>query len=199
MEKVSKKILDDAQKEYTRIIKEAEQEVLKIKKQTTGELNKLDTEIKREADRARESEKRRLIGMARLKIRDELLSTKREIMDSIFAASLQKLINRKRDEPRPSEMGRGEYLGLIKLFLRRIGFKEGEVSIGVEEDKIDAEFIKKINRELETNFSLSKKRVSVKGGFILYHGKIEIDSSFKAILDARRERLELKLAQLLFK
>jgi len=188
MEKVSKKILDDANKKRDEIVKSAEQEVAQIKKQTENEISRLGKETEELVKEALEREHRRLVGMAKLGIRNELLQTKREIMDSIFIEALDSLVSKKREE----------YLDLVKKLLEDTGVEDGEIVLGKEESKIDQKFIEDVSTELGTKFSVSKERAQIRGGFILRKGQIEIDSSFSAILNAKRERTELDLAKLLF-
>ncbi len=188
MEKISKKILDDAQKERDEIIKSTEQEVTQIKKQTSEELNKLEKETEEFVKEALLRERRRLVGMVKLSTRNELLQAKREIMDRIFNEALDTLVSKER----------GEYLDRIKNLLKETGVKDGEIVLGKEESKIDQKFIEDMNKELGANFSVSDEKAQIKGGFILRRGRIEIDSSFSAILQSKRERIELELAKLLF-
>ena len=188
MEKVAKKILDDAQKERDRIIKEAEDEALKIKNETKEEIDRLNKETKKLVNEAQEKEKRRLIGMANLAVRNEVLRAKREIMDTMFNEVLQRLNSRKKDE----------YLELMKTLLERTEERDGEIIVGEKEDKIGPEFIERVNNELGAKFSLSNEKRPIKGGFILHQGKIEIDASFESILNSKRKELELELAKLLF-
>lgn len=189
MEKVAKKILDDAEEERGKIIKEAKKSVAKITKNIETELKHLKEETKRLVKEAQDRECRRLVGLANLELRNEALRAKREIIDTVFADALEHLLARKRED----------YLDLIKLFLERTGLKDGEIIVSEEERYIDEEFLKAMNEKLKADFKLSKEKGSMKGGFILHKDKLEIDCSFEALLNEKREVLEVELAKMLFK
>ncbi|MDI6840683.1 MAG: V-type ATP synthase subunit E [bacterium] len=188
MEKVAKKILDDAKKEYDKIIKEAKDEAIKLKNKTKEELDRLNAEIEKQVKEVREKEKRRLVGMANLASRNELLHLKREIIDTLFNEALIRLNGGKKEE----------YLKLIKVLLERTGGKDGEIIVGESDDKIDSKFIENVNNKLGAKFILANEKRHFNGGFILHQGKVEIDASFEAILNTKRANIELELAKLLF-
>lgn len=198
--RVAKKILDDAEKERAQILKEAEQEVGNIREQTQQELDRLKKETERQVKETVRREKKRIVGMAKLGIRNELLRTKRAGMDYLFNEALTSLINKEESE----------YLGLIKKLLILTGANSGEIICGENEKRINQEFVKQVNEELGANFVLSTERRAIRGGFILSkdiqiqrelagrQGKVEIDCSFETLLNTGREKTELELAKLVF-
>jgi vacuolar-type H+-ATPase subunit E/Vma4 len=188
MEKIAKKILEDAEREKKEIIETAEQKIEKIREETQKEINKLRNETQEKAEEMLEKEKRRIVGMRRLKMRNELLKFKRGIMDSLFDKALD-LLYKKEEE---------EYLKVVKKLLLLTNAKEGEIIVDNKETRITHEFVKDVNNELGANFSLSSKRRDIRGGFILHQKNIEIDCSFVSLLEKRREKIELELGKFLF-
>ncbi len=188
MEKISKKIFDDAQNERDKIIESTKQEIAQIRNHTFEKLDKLGKETESLVKEALLREQRRLVGMVKLGIRNELLQAKRTIINRIFDEVLNILVSKERDE----------YLAIVKNLLKETDTKDGEIVLGTEENKIDKKFIEDTNKELGTNFTISNEREQIEGGFILQCGKTEIDNSFRAILNDKRGRIELELAKFLF-
>ncbi len=187
MEKVSKKILEDAKKKSADILEQARNKEREIKKKSDEETKDLKNQIEKEVKELRNKEISRLKGIAELEIRKDILATKRKIIDSIFEKALDALVNRK------------DYPGMIKWLLKEISeSNEGEVIIGEKEARINKEFIDKFNTEFKTRFTLLEERRPVKGGFILRMGKIEIDNSFETLIEEQREQLEIELGKMLF-
>jgi len=190
MEKVSKKILDDAKQKANKIIKEAEAKKKEIEAKAKEQITRIKEETERMALDQKNREYDRITGRARLELRNDTLRLKREIIDGLFDKAIDRLVNKKRDE----------YLNIIKELLSRDEVSEGgELIIGEKENRIDAKFIKAVNKEMGGSFTLSKERRPIKGGFILRRGKVEIDASFETLLKSKKERLEMELAKILFK
>jgi V/A-type H+-transporting ATPase subunit E len=191
MEKVSKKILDDAKQKADEIIKEAEAK----KKENEAKIKEQITRVKEETERLVSDQKNReydrIAGRAKLDLRNDTLRLKREIMGGLFNKAVNRLVNKKSDE----------YLRIIKELLSRDEVKEGgegELIICEKENRIDEKFIKTVNKELGSSFTISKERRPLKGGFILRRGKVEIDASFETLVKSKKERLEMALAKILF-
>jgi V/A-type H+-transporting ATPase subunit E len=188
MEKVAKKILDDAEKEREQTVRDGEAAVADIRKRHQEEFQKLTKGIEAEVREALETEKKRILGMTKLSVRNELLITRRQILDSLFDDALESLVSKPEDE----------YLGLVSKLLSLTEVKDGELVLGHKEERIGQQFLSKVNSELSANFVLSSDQRDIRGGFILSRGQIEIDCSFNAILNVGRERIELELAKLVF-
>lgn len=187
MEKVSKKILEDAKKKSTEIIEQARNKEKEIKKKSDEEIKNSTVQIEKEVKEVKEKKISRLKGIAELEIRKDILATKRKINDSIFEKALDALVNRE------------DYPGMIKWLLKEISeSNEGEVIIGEKEARIDKGFINKFNTEFKTRFTLLEERRPIKGGFILRMGKVEIDDSFETLIEEQREKLEIELGKMLF-
>ena len=189
MEKVSKKILDDAKQKANEIIKEAENKKREIEAKTKEQITRIKKETERMVLDQKNREYDRITGRARLALRNDMLRLKREIIDELFNKAIDRLVNKKSDE----------YLKIIRELLSRDEISEGgELIIGEKENRIDEGFIKAINEEMDGSFTLSSERRPIRGGFILRRGKVEIDASFETLLEAKKERLEMELAKILF-
>lgn len=79
---------------------------------------------------------------------------------------------------------------------------EEEIIIDKNENRIDREFVSKVNQDLGSdyrgNLRLSEQKQDLGGGFILKHGKIKTNVSVGVLLDQARKELEIELAKELF-
>jgi V/A-type H+-transporting ATPase subunit E len=188
MDKVSKKILDDAKKESHRIIREAEKKRKEIEKATEREMKRLIEEIGREAREREEREYERLIGLKNIEQRNTLLEYKHNLMDKLFK-DVQEEILRSNKYPKLIE----------SLFKVSVESGTENVLVGKDEKIINREFIGKLNKDKGWHLKLSKERLPIKGGFILKSEKTQIDASLETVIREKKEILEPKLVNILFK
>ena len=77
-----------------------------------------------------------------------------------------------------------------------------EVIVGKNENRIDSNFIKQVNRQLgpgyKGNLHLSDEKADISGGFILRRGKVQINASTEVLIGNVREDLEIQIAGELF-
>ena len=96
-----------------------------------------------------------------------------------------------------------EYRALCtKLMLDAIETGDEEVVIDKNENRVDQDLIKQVNRELgpgyKGNIRLSDERKDLGAGFILKRGKIKTNVSIDVLLNQARKELEIDLAKELF-
>ena len=120
-----------------------------------------------------------------------LLTARREVIDDVFAKALEKL----RSLP-----DREYFTVLSGLAVKYAENGEGEMLLS-EKDRahVPADFISGINSKLSgKSVKLASDTVQTNGGFILRYGGIEINCTFAALIDGRREQLGDKLSRFLF-
>jgi len=193
-EQVVEKILADAKAEAEKIKQQA-------KENDTAEQEKLNEQLKEHkkqtkilAKKAAEEKKAHLLAAARMALAKELLAEKRKILDELFEQARQKLLSL------PDE----QYSELMtKLMLDAVETGDEEVIVDHNENRINQEFIKQINRRLgpgyKGNLRLSQQKNNLGGGFIFKRGKIKNNLSFEVLLARARKELEIELAKDLFK
>lgn len=171
------KIIKD---EVAKKIKELEEE---YKAKAKEEEEKVLDEAKRDEERILDEAK----FEARLSAKNTLLAKKQELIDKVFEVALDKLATLSEDK----------YSKLLVSLLKQSSELEGRVEVVPVKgkEKITEEAIKGVKRD----FVLSTQTTDKKGGFILRSEDIEIDNTFEALFKERREELETKIAQLLFK
>ena len=192
-EQVVEKILADAKAEAEKIKKEAQGKEAAEQAKLSEQLDKYRKQTELLAKKAGEDEKSHILAAARMDIAKEYLAEKRKILDEVFEQARRQLQNL------PDE----GYRALIKkLILDASETGDEEVVVDTNENRINQEFIKQINRELgpgcKGNLRLSDQRQDLGAGFILKRGKIKTNVSLEVLLDRARKELEIDLAKELF-
>jgi len=195
LEDILKKIKSEAEEEAEKILSEARARAEEILSNARREAERLKEELIAEARREAEEHKSRLISMASLDIRKELLQERQNLIDLAFQKALQRL----------TEMGDDEYRELIeRMLLSTVETGEEEIILN-ERDKarITQGFIQMLNKKLEERGKAGKLTIAEEtgdfsGGFILRRGKVEINSTFDALLQAAREEVGVEVSRLLF-
>lgn len=192
-EQVVEKILADAKAEADKIKKQADDQEAAEQAKLAEQLDEYKKKTEILAQKAGEDEKSHILAAARMDIAKQFLAEKRKILDEVFEQARRQLQNL------PDE----EYRALIKkLILDAVETGDEEVVVDTNENRIDQEFIKEINRELgpdyKSDLRLSDERQDLVAGFILKRGKIKTNVSIEVLLGQARKELEIELAKELF-
>jgi len=192
-EQVVEKILADAKAEADKIIKEAEEKEAAEQAKLNERLDEYKKQTEVLAQKAGEDEKSHILAAARMNIAKEFLAEKRKILDEVFERARRQLQNLPDDE----------YRALIKkLLIDVVETGDEEVVVDTNEERIDREFVKQINRELgpgrKGDLRLSDQKQDIGAGFILKRAKIKTNVSIGVLLDQARKELEIELAKELF-
>jgi len=192
-QQVIDKILSDAKAEAARILQQARQKEADEQASLDRELGEYTNTTQQLAEKAAEEEKAHLLAAARMEIAKLHLAEKRKILDEVFDQARSRIQN----------MPDGDYRSLMKkLMLEAVETGDEQVVVGRNENRIDMDFIKDVNRELgpgfKGNLSLVQDERDTGGGFILRRGKIKTNVSIDVLLDQARKSLEIELARDLF-
>lgn len=189
---ITSKILKDAEDKKNEILAKAEAEKNLILSKKIAKAKDLEEEILRKAKLEAKSNVERAISSAKLKVRNDKLSVKQNVINSTFDKSIETLANIKGEE----------LLNFIKASVLSFGNIGDQTMIlnknGLE--SIDLTFIYELNEELgdRGNIKLSSKVKEFKGGFILTKDGIEINYTFEALVNSLRDELEYEVANILF-
>ena len=91
-----------------------------------------------------------------------------------------------------------------KMLLSGVETGEEEVVISARDrDRIDNNFIKSVNKEIQKQgkkgaLTLAKDESPITGGFVLRRGNVEMDHSFASLIKSQKDDLEIKVADILF-
>lgn len=192
-EQVTNKIMSEAQAEADRILSEAREKVSAEKADLDKQLGEYRQQTRDLARKAGEDKRAHMLAAARMDIAKAYLGEKRRLLDEVFSRAKEQL----------SKMPDEEYRQIIKkLMMKAVETGDEEVIIGQGELRINHEFVKQINRQLEPghkgNLRLSEKRLPISGGFVLKRGNIKTNASLDVLLSEAKDELETELSKLLF-
>lgn len=195
LDNLTSKILEDSNKRVKSILDKAENEKKSI----------IDSKVKTAKDEAEnilkksqieaKSKAERVISNTYLKVRNENLRAKQEIVDSVFDKAVESL----------NKMSKDKYLKFVKDVIGSLDIDGDEELIVSKEDakKIDDKFLNELNNELankgkKSQLKLSQEKRDLNGGFILYKNGIEINNSYDALVFSLRDELEQEIVSALF-
>jgi len=183
LEHLIKKILSDAREEAGRIADEGRAEAASVAAGYERRAGAEKAELLRKAAVEAEALKARLISTAKLSVRDKKLAAKQQLIETVFAAAVQKLC----------EMDDAQYAAFLTRQLSGAELPVGTEIIVPERywGKLDLSAI-----HPDLRLSVSNRRID--GGFVLVSPDSESNNTFEAMIANRRGELERIVAERLF-
>ena len=190
---LTSKILKDAEERKESILSSAEEEKNKILSKKIAKAKELESEIIQKAEAEAKSKKDRILSSATLRVRNNKLSAKQEIIQEVFEKSIDSL----------SSISGDDFLRFVKHSILSLG-KIGEQNLILNKDGldiVDLTFIYDLNQSLgeNGNVKLSPNPGKFRGGFILEKDGIEINNTYEALVSSLKNELEFEVASVLFK
>ena len=187
---MTSKILKDAEAGKENILAAAEEEKNKIISKKVSSANEIAQEILEKAEVEAKSKKERVISSAKLKVRNNKLAAKQEIIDEVFEKSIDEL----------TKLSKEDFLNFVKNTIVSMNLSGKQNLILNEEGLkfVDAAFIDELNKSVNAQITLSETAGNFKGGFILENNGIEINSTYEALVSSLRDELEFEVAKVLF-
>ena len=184
------KILKDAEAGKENILAAAEEEKNKIISKKVSSANEIAQEILEKAEVEAKSKKERVISSAKLKVRNNKLAAKQEIIDEVFEKSIDKL----------TKLSKEDFLNFVKNAISSMNLSGKQTLILNEEGLkfVDEAFIDELNKNVDAQIILGETAGNFKGGFILENNGIEINSTYEALVSSLRDELEFEVAKVLF-
>lgn len=180
LDNLTQKILEDAKNKAGEILEGAEKKNSSLLDHRVKEAKERKEKILERATSEAQMLKGRVISGAELKVRDEKLSAKQEVLDRVFQMAKEKM----------AALEGKEYLDFVKTSLEKVNF-EGKPTLLVPKGK------KEDLKDLSSKVELVEDE-SVSSGFILKGNKAFYNYTFEALVDETREDLEGEIAQKLF-
>lgn len=189
---LTSKILRDAEERKESILASAKEEKDKILSKKVAKAKELEKEIIQKAEAEAKTKKERIISSASLKVRNNKLSAKQEVIKDVFDKSVDVL----------ASISGEEFLRFVKNSILALG-KIGEQNLILNKDGmelVDLTFIYDLNQSLgdNGNIKLSPTIGNFKGGFILESNGIEINNTYEALVSSLKNELEFEVANVLF-
>lgn len=195
IEKITGRILEDAQAEVNEILSKAEAEAASIKAKYERQA-KLESDILLRHGKERADERERnLAGTAALEARKATLAAKQKVVDKAFALAEKKLL----------DLPQKDYAALLASLAASSSHSGTEEIILSQKDRdeLGAEVLKEANALLSNagkvaKLSLSKETRPTGGGLLLKDGKIETNCTFDTLLRLVRSDISGDVAAVLF-
>ncbi|MGM0688571.1 MAG: V-type ATP synthase subunit E [Bacillota bacterium] len=195
-DRIIRRILDDAGAKAETIKTEAVEKAEAVEAEAKQKAARRQEYLLEQARKEAEEQKRRIIGVAQLEARKELLTAKQELISEAFRESLDQLI----------DLDNNAYISIIRNMLLNL-VETGTETVfcsAADLERIPDSFWKDINQELagqgkKGELSLSKEPRDIRGGFILQAEGVELNCSFESLLAMKRDELEPEIASILFK
>lgn len=192
---ITSKILKDAEEKSENIISKANAEKDITISKKVNSAKELANEIVKKAEIEAKSRKERIVSAAELKVRNNKLSAKQEIISEVFKKSIDNLCS----------MSKEDFKNFVETSILSIGV-DGDETLILNENGIkviDEAFIKELNSKLNAkgingNIKLSSKTREFRGGYILEKNGIEINNTYEALVSSLRDELESEVAGVLF-
>ncbi|NYT00630.1 MAG: hypothetical protein GKB99_02765 [Methanocellales archaeon] len=196
IEEIKQKILADANEVAKKIIEEAEEKAKPIVDEARDEAKQIKKEFKEKAVLEAEAKKKRLLALARLEARKNVLSARHDMTELAFVEAVNKLCG----------LADKEYLAIIKEMFMSVDMPDGNVEVLFstrDKKRISHDFLKEVEKELamkgkKVKLTLSGDSRDISGGFILRKGRIEFNNSFEAVIKMQRDVIESEVARILF-
>lgn len=187
---ITSKILKDAEAGKENILATAAEEKDKIISKKVSSANEIAKEILDKAEVEAKSKKERVISSAKLKVRNNKLAAKQEIIDEVFQKSIDKL----------TSLSKEEFLNFVKNTILSMNLSGKQTLILNEQGLkiVYSAFIEELNKKVNAQITLSETPGKFKGGFILENNGIEINSTYEALVSSLRDELEFEVAKVLF-
>ena len=192
-EQVINKILSEAKQQADEISRQESEKCALQKQQMEEEMVTYCAKTDQLAAEAGEDKLQRMLANARMDNAKRLLAAKVEILNDVFAQS-KKAVNNLPDD---------RYLSWAMVMMKQaVDSGDEEVIVGKDEERINADFVKKVNRELGPGFKgnllLSSEKGRFSGGFILSRGKVQVNVTTDVMIDTLCELMQIELSQDLF-
>lgn len=189
------KILEEAKIKEKEILANAQEEKNKIVDKRISEAKILEKEIIEKAKIEATTKKERIISSSQLKVRNDKLEAKQQIIQKTFDEAVESLAN----------LSKEQFMQYVenKILSLDIYGDESLILNAKGKEMITSEFINDLNKKLtfkgkKGNITVKNETGDFKGGFILEKDGIEINNTFEALVNSIKEELEYEVAKVLF-
>ena len=182
IDKITKEILQDAEKEAASIIAGAEKSAASAREKQSKECDALRAEADEKLERKLAAERKKIVSQCEQIEKLCLLKTKQEIVEQTLLQAKAKLLMMEPD---------AYFDTLLSMMEGSLYSGDGRLCLGQKDlDRVSDDFVAKASQLAAKSggtLTLSKEPVNIDGGFILKYGNIEINSSLDAVFDERRD------------
>ncbi|MHC1586852.1 MAG: V-type ATP synthase subunit E [Candidatus Hecatellaceae archaeon] len=191
--KLGEEIIEEAKAEAQRRIAKAEEEARKVLEEARAEVERLVEEAKAKAREEAELAERQKLSEVRRRNALRILEEKNRLIREAFQQAYEKLKNLK------FESYANSLAKLLEVSIPAMGSDTVEIWLNKRDLDRQSRLLKNLKIS-EVKVSVAKKPVDTIGGFILTSpdGKIKLDQTFEARLQAAERRIKKEIAKILF-
>ena len=189
IERITKRIQEDAQAERDAILAQAREEAARIEGEYQRQAEALRAQLRANGERKAAEREERLVSAAKMEGRKALLAAKQDLVDQAYLAAQTKLCLLSRDQAVEVLAG---------LLLRSsVTGKESVIFSQADRERVGAAAVEKANAAGK-QLRLAEETRSIRGGFILQQGRVEINCAFETLTRLERSRSAMDVAKRLF-
>lgn len=191
IEKLTQQIRADAQVEIDALLADAKAQADAITADYAQRAEAAAAEILRKGEAAAAQRKERLISMAVMEGRKDLLAAKQDMLAKAFDLALEKLCSL------PDE----DYVALLTKLAISASTSGKEQLIFSQKDRtrVGKAVVSAVNEAVPNGrLTLSEQTRPIRGGFILSDGDIEVNCAFETLVRLLRSEISNEVANVLF-
>ena len=193
---ISTQILGDVQKEAEAVLAAAEAQAKETLKQAKIEAEQFYAEAIAKANSDAEAEKRRIVSLTEVEMRNRLLTAKEEMVNEAFQKALEDLGNYVKTEKYQIYL-----LKQIEASSKKIHSKNLIVQVNAQDKKwLKQQKLSQISKKLKLNIQLSPASIDCLGGCIIQteDGRIVWDNTLDHRLEELKPALRVEVARIPF-
>jgi len=187
--KVSRKIIQDAEKEASNILEQAKKKADEILKSAQKKAQRIKEEAEKSGEGMKKREEERLVTIEKLEEKKMLLTMKREVLNRVFEEALEDMKNWK--VQRYTDF-------IVKKIILAISTGNELVVPGRLHSNALRKRLDKIKRDRNLKFEVAKEDGDFDFGFVIKRERTEVKFTGEDILDELRDRIEIEVARRLF-
>lgn len=187
---ITDKILSDAREKSAEILASAKQEAETLVNGKISEASSQESQLISRAKEEAEAKKIRIIQNAELKIRNEKLSAKHQVIEKTYAYALESLKN----------LNGVEFISFLKNAVK--GYKitgEGVLHVNpARASLVTPEVLAELRSLTGANLTLGKAIDTNQDGFLVEQRGIQINCTFESLIESLKEDLIFDVTKILF-
>lgn len=191
IEKLTQQISADAQVEIDALLADAKAQADAITADYAQRAEAAAAEILRKGEAAAAQREERLISMAAMEGRKDLLAAKQAMLAKAFDLALEKLCN----------LSDEEYVALLTKLAISASTSGKEQLIFSQKDRtrVGKAVVSAVNQAVpKARLTLSEQTRPIRGGFILSDVDIEVNCAFETLIRLQRSEISNEVANVLF-
>lgn len=181
LDNLTQKILDDAKNKADIIMEESTRKKDEIFNSRVKDANEKQAKIIEKATIEASMMKDRVISNAELRVRDERLKAKQQLINDVFSKAEERLNN----------LDEEEYVKFLTSNIKNINFKGNELIVVPEKMKQKVKTLGLYPKVADDE--------SVESGFLVKDNDVVLNFTFKSLINYYREELEGEIAKELFR